>query len=155
MDKTDLRILAALQNDGSLSVKEVSEKVGASEPTCWRRIKALEEAGVLKARVAIVDRAAVNLGLTGFILIKTANHTDGWLKDFAAGVARIPEVVEFHRMSGDVDYLLKIVAPDIAGYDAVYKKLIKTAALSDVSASFSMEVLKETTVLPLNYAQTR
>lgn len=151
MDEIDRRILEALQHDANLSVRDLAEKVRTSEPTCWRRIRALEKAGVIKARVAIVDPEAINLGLTGFILVRTEKHNEAWTKHFAEGVARIPEVVEFHRMTGDVDYLLKIVAPDIRGYDDVYKRLIKVADLSDVSASFSMETLKSTTVLPLTY----
>lgn len=153
MDEIDRKILNLLQKDAGMAIRDVAERAGTSEPTCWRRVKALEASGVLKSRVALVDQAKVNLGVTGFILIRTDNHNEDWTKDFAKGVARIPEVVEFHRMAGDVDYLLKIVVPDIQGYDAVYKRLIMVADLSDVSASFSMETLKSTTELPLQYAE--
>ena len=154
MDDIDRRILKALQEDASGSVAEVAERAGISQTPCWRRIKRLEEAGYIKKRVALLDAQKLNLGLTGYVLIRTANHSDEWVQKFAEGIRQIPEVVEFHRMTGDVDYLLKIVAPDIKGYDDIYKRLIRTAELSDVSASFSMEEMKQTTELPLDYTVT-
>lgn len=155
IDHTDTKILAALQADSSLSVARLAEISDTSEPTCYRRLKRLEQLGVIKSRVTLVDQALVNLSMTGFILVRTSNHNDKWLKKFSEGIQRIPEVLEFHRMTGDIDYLLKIVAPDLIGYDRIYKQLIKVAELSDVTASFSMECLKYTTQLPLHYAEKK
>ncbi len=148
LDDVDRRILAILQEDATVPIAELGDRVGLSATPCWRRVKRLEEAGVIARRVALVDRAALGLQVTVFVSVRTNQHTEAWLSAFAEGVRRIPEVVEFYRMSGDVDYLLKIVAPDIAGYDRVYKKLIKTAPLADVSSSFAMEEIKATTALP-------
>jgi Lrp/AsnC family transcriptional regulator len=148
LDQADRRILAILQEDATVPIAELGDRVGLSATPCWRRVKRLEEAGVIARRVALVDRAALGLQVTVFVSVRTNQHTEAWLSAFAEGVRRIPEVVEFYRMSGDVDYLLKIVAPDIAGYDRVYKKLIKTAPLADVSSSFAMEEIKATTALP-------
>lgn len=149
LDAHDRRILAALQRDGTLSVTALSEAVGLSATPCWKRVKRLEEAGVITGRVALVDREAVGLGVTVFVAIRTAAHEEGWLEEFAAGVRRIPEVVEFYRMSGEVDYLLKVICADIADYDRIYKQLIRVAKLHDVSSSFAMEQIKYTTEVPL------
>jgi Lrp/AsnC family transcriptional regulator len=146
------RILAVLQRDASLSVAEVAEQVHLSPAQCWRRIQRLEETGVIRRRVALLDAQRLNLGVTVFVSIKTARHDEAWFRRFNAVVCAIPEVVEFHRMSGEVDYLLKVVVPDIRRYDAVYKRLIAGTGLSDVSSSFAMEQLKQTTELPLDYA---
>lgn len=154
MDAIDLRILAALQRDASGSVSEVAERAGVSQTPAWKRIKRLEQAGVIRKRVVVLDADALNLKLIGYVQVRTSQHTDAWLKRFAAAIQKIPEVVECHRMAGDIDYLLKVVAPDMAGYDAIYKNLIRLAELSDVSASFSMEQIKHTTELPLSYALT-
>jgi Lrp/AsnC family transcriptional regulator len=154
MDAIDLRILAALQRDASGSVSEVADRAGVSQTPAWKRIKRLEQAGVIKKRVVVLDADALNLKLVGYVQVRTSQHTDAWLKRFAAAIQKIPEVVECHRMAGDIDYLLKVVAPDMAGYDAIYKNLIRLAELSDVSASFSMEQIKQTTELPLSYALT-
>ena len=148
-DAHDRRILAALQRDAALSVTALSEAVGLSPTPCWKRVKRLEEAGVITGRVALVDRDAVGLGVTVFVAIRTAAHEEGWLEEFAAGVRRIPEVVEFYRMSGEVDYLLKVICADIADYDRIYKQLIRVAKLHDVSSSFAMEQIKYTTEVPL------
>ena len=149
MDHVDLRILNTLQQDASGSIAEIAERAGTSQTPCWRRIKRMEEDGIIKKRVALLDQEKLNIGLTGFILIRTAEHDEEWLRAFAEGVKAMPEVLEFHRMTGEVDYLLRIVTIDLKGYDAIYKKLIKVAKLSDVSACFSMECIKETTELPL------
>jgi Lrp/AsnC family transcriptional regulator len=149
MDHVDLRILNTLQKDASGSIADIAERSGTSQTPCWRRIKRLEEEGVIKKRVALLDQEKLNIGLTGFILVRTAEHDDEWLESFAKGVQAMPEVLEFHRMTGEVDYLLRIVTSDLKGYDKIYKKLIKIAKLSDVSACFSMECLKVTTELPL------
>lgn len=152
LDSTDKRILELLQRDASLAVAEIAAQVHLSATPCWRRIARLEEQGYILRRVAILDPAKLNLGVTVFVSVKTSQHSEAWFNKFHRIVASIPEVVEFYRMSGDVDYLLRIVVPDIQRYDAVYKRLIKDTDLSDVSSSFAMEQLKLTTVLPLNYA---
>ncbi len=152
MDGIDVKILGLLQRDSTVAVAEIAERVGLSATPCWRRIQNLEKAGVIRKRVALLDGAALNVGVTVFVRLRTSQHSYAWLEDFAAKVAAIDEVVEFYRMSGEVDYLLKVVAPDIAGYDAVYKRLIAAVEFSDVSSSFAMEEIKYTTALPLTYA---
>ena len=151
MDEIDKRILACLQEDATLPVGEIAERVGLSSTPCWRRIRNLEESGVIQSRVALLNPEKLNLGVTVFVGVKTSQHSYDWLERFATAVAEIDEVVEFYRMSGDIDYMLRIVVPDIAGYDAVYKRLIQSADLSDVSSSFAMERIKFTTALPLDY----
>ncbi len=152
MDRLDRKILACLQEDASLSVAEIADRVGLSSTPCWRRIQNLEKAGVIRGRVALLDPALMNVGVTVFVGLKTNQHSFEWLEAFAKTVAEVEEVVEFYRMSGDIDYLLRIVVPDIAAYDAVYKRLTKLAGLSDVSSSFAMEQIKYTTALPIRYA---
>ncbi|MEM9683649.1 MAG: Lrp/AsnC family transcriptional regulator [Pseudomonadota bacterium] len=152
MDATDVKILALLQADATLSIAEVAERVNLSPTPCWRRIQTLESQGVLRGRVALLDADSINVGVTVFVRLRTQNHDAEWLETFADGVSKIDEVIEFHRLSGDIDYLLKIVVPDIGGYDAVYKRLIAVAEFSDVSANFVMETIKGTTALPLSYA---
>ena len=151
MDFIDKQILAHLQRDSSTPVAEIAESVGLSATPCWRRIKKLEDDGFIKGRVALAEPTALNLNLTAFVAVKTAHHSDQWLENFSAKISRVPEVIELHRMSGDIDYLMKVVCPDIASFDQVYKKLITIAEFSDIRSNFSMETLKETTVLPLNY----
>lgn len=151
MDSIDKAILALLQRDSDTPVADIAESVGLSPTPCWRRIKKLEERGVVRRRVALADMKAVGLNLTAFVAVKTAHHNESWLNDFAASIARIPEVVEVYRMSGDIDYLLKVVCPDMAEYDRIYKQLISLADFSDVRSTFSMEELKYTTELPLDY----
>ena len=155
MDETDLKILDLLQEDASLTVAQVAERIGLSATPCWRRIQKLDEEEVIRKRVALLDARKLNVGVTVFIAVKTNQHNAEWLQRFAAVVADIPEVVEFYRMSGEVDYLLRVVVPDIAGYDAVYKKLIARLELTDVSSSFAMEQIKFTTALPLQFAISR
>lgn len=151
MDQTDRRILAELQQDGSLSNAELAERVGLSTTPCWRRVRLLEEQGYIRGRVALLDRDRLNVGVTVFVAIKTSHHEADWLDRFANVVRDLPEVQEFHRMSGDIDYLMKVVVPDIAAYDRFYKRLIGKIDLSDVSSSFAMEEIKNTTELPLSY----
>jgi Lrp/AsnC family transcriptional regulator len=151
IDRTDRMLLERLQTDASLSLNALAEAVKLSPTPTWRRIQRLEAEGVIRKRVALIDPDAVNLPVTVFVSIKTSQHNAEWLKRFAKVVAAIPEVVEVYRMSGDIDYLLRVVVPDIAGYDAVYKKLIKDVELFDVSSSFAMERMKYTTALPLDY----
>ena len=152
MDEFDSKILNCLQRDASMPLAEIAEVVGLSSTPCWRRMQNMEKAGVLQGRVAILDPAKLNVGVTVFVAIKTAQHSQEWLERFARHVDLIEEVVEFYRMSGDVDYMLRVVVPDIAAYDAVYKRLIEVGGLSDVSSTFAMERIKYTTALPLNYA---
>ena len=153
MDKLDRKILELLQKDGGLTAAEVAERIGLSKAPCWRRIKHLEEAGVIKQTVALLNARHLNLGTTVFVTLKTANHSEAWFEKFVKAVRDIPEVVEIHRMSGDVDYLMRIVVPDIDAYDLVYKRLIAAVEFKDVSASFALETIKYTTALPLNYMQ--
>jgi len=150
MDRLDGKILDALQRDASLSIGDLANKVGLSTTPCWRRVQALEKSGLISGRVALVNPEAAGLKTTVFVALKTSRHDGEWLARFAEAVQGIPEVVEIYRMAGDVDYLLKVLVADIAGYDRVYKKLISRIELSDVSSSFAMEVIKRTTVVPLD-----
>ena len=154
LDRYDHRILQQLQNDDDIAAAELAEQIGLSTNACWRRIKRLEESGIIRRRVALLDEHALGLKLTVFVSVKTDQHNDQWLEKFARGIKDIPEVVEFYRMSGDIDYLLKIVAQDIDDYDRVYKKLISVAPMHDVSSSFAMERIKSSTALPLDHLTT-
>ncbi len=151
MDRIDRKILACLQEDAALPVAEVAERVGLSTTPCWRRIQNLEKEGVIRRRVALLDAAKLNCGVTVFVNLRTSQHNYDWLEKFSKAVERMEEVVEFYRMSGDIDYLLRIVVPDIASYDAVYKRLIQAADFAEVSSSFALEEIKYTTALPLKY----
>lgn len=153
LDKLDIKILDILQRDCTVSVAEIGKKVGLSTTPCWRRIQKMEELGVIRGRVALLDPEALNAPVTVFVFITTSQHSEGWLQQFHQAIERFPEVVEFYRMSGQVDYLLRVVVPDIAAYDAFYKKLIEAVDIADVSSSFAMEKIKFTTELPLNYAE--
>lgn len=152
MDNIDRRILQSLQEDAARPVEEVAARAGLSASPCWRRIQKLEAAGVIKGRVALLDAARMNVGVTVFVSIRTNQHNAEWAERFCRAVCGIPEVTEFYRMSGDTDYLLRVVVPSIAAYDAVYKRLIKVADLYDVSSNFAMEEIKYTTALPVDYA---
>ena len=132
-----------------MSIAEVARRVGLTTTPCWRRIQALEQDGVIVGRVALLNPDKVDLGVTVFVGLRTNQHNAQWLEEFAKAIAAIPEVMEFYRMSGEIDYLLRVVVPDIAGYDRVYKKLIAVADLHDVSSSFAMERIKFTTALPI------
>lgn len=154
MDRIDAQILRLLQEDASLGLNEIASAVNLSPTPCWRRIQKLRDEGVIRKQVVLCDPAKLNLGLTAFVTIRASQHNDAWTERFLNGVTTIPEIVEIYRMTGDVDYLLKVVVPDIAGYDSVYKRLIKVAELLDVSASFAMEVVRQTTALPLDHAAT-
>lgn len=152
LDWIDRRILACLQEDATMSIAAVAERAGISASPCWRRIRRLEAEGVIRRRVALLDPVKMQVGVTVFVSIRTSHHNMDWAERFCRAVNQIPEVLEFHRMSGNVDYLLRVVVPDIAAYDGVYKRLIKAADLLDVSSSFSMEQIKYTTALPTDYA---
>jgi Lrp/AsnC family transcriptional regulator len=153
MDKLDRKILELLQRDGSLTAAEVADRVGLSKAPCWRRIQKLQDSGVIRQTVALLDAAALNVGITVFVMVKSASHSADWFERFSKAVRDIPEIIEIHRMSGDVDYLLRIVVPDIGGYDVVYKRLIESLDFLDLSASFVLETIKATTALPLNYVR--
>jgi Lrp/AsnC family transcriptional regulator len=151
MDRTDRMILSILQEDATLPVAEIGRKVGLSTTPCWRRIQKMEEDGVIKRRVVVLDPEKINANVTVFVSIVTNQHNEDWLTRFARIISDFPEVVEFHRMSGNVDYLLKIVVPDIAAYDEFYKKLVGKIDITDVSSAFAMERIKDTPSLPLNF----
>lgn len=151
MDRLDRKILRLLQEDSTLAVADLAKKVGLSTTPCWRRIQKMEEDGVIKRRVAILDPEKVNTKVTVFVSIRTSSHSIEWLKRFSEVVTEFPEVVEFYRMSGDVDYLLRVVVPDIGAYDAFYKRLISKIEIRDVSSVFAMEQIKYSTQLPLDY----
>jgi Lrp/AsnC family transcriptional regulator len=153
MDKLDARILELLQENGELTAAEIADRIGLSKTPCWRRIQKLQQEGVIRARVALLDAHALNVGTTVFVTLKTGNHSEAWFQRFVRAVRNIPEVTEIHRMSGDVDYLIRIVVPDIDAYDAVYKRLIAAVEFQDVSASFALETIKSTTALPLCYVK--
>lgn len=148
MNNTDRRLLEYMQGDASLSVAQLAERVGISKSACWRRIQKLEEQGVIRNRVTLLDPAALGLPLTVFIAIRTNQHNERWAAQFQQVVDGIPGILEVYRLGGEVDYLVKAVVADLPGYDALYKQLIR-ADLFEVSASFVMEALKETTALPL------
>jgi Lrp/AsnC family transcriptional regulator len=149
IDSIDRAILAELQRDASRSIQEIARAVGLSQNPCWRRIKRLEASGVIERRVAILDPVKLGVGTTVFVSVRTSQHNEAWLERFASGVMEIPEVVELYRMSGEIDYLLKVLVADIAEYDRIYKELIQVAELNDVSSSFAMERIKCTTAIPL------
>jgi Lrp/AsnC family transcriptional regulator len=150
MDAKDRRILVELQIDSGQSIDELAAKVNLSRNACWRRVKALEDQGVIRARVALLDPQKLNLGLTAFIAIRTAQHDQAWLDRFSAAVRDLPEITAAYRTTGETDYMLRAAVPDIAGYDRL---LIAKVPLTDVSAFFVMEKVKETTALPLDFAE--
>lgn len=152
MDKLDRKILSLLQKDSTVPVAEIGRKVGLSTTPCWRRIQKMEEEGIISRRVAVLNPEKVNVAVNVFVAIRTSEHSQEWLEKFTKIIEIFPEVVEFYRMSGDVDYLLRVVVPDIGAYDAFYKRLISEIQLTDVSSSFAMEQIKYTTALPLDFA---
>src|ERR1700731_424200 len=149
MDAIDRKILAVLQEDASLSVADIGSRVGLSSTPCWKRIQRLEADGVILKRVALVDQERIGLGITVFVSVETGDHSQDWLDRFAKTVGAMPEGMEFYRMAGDVDYMLRVVVPDIAGYDTFYKKLIAAVPLKNVTSRFAMEKIKSTTALPI------
>ena len=149
MDEMDLRILRILQEDSSLSVSHVAQQVGLSASPCWKRINRMQKEGVIKRQSAILNAYRLGLGLIVFVSVKTGEHSTGWLAEFSKTVIAMPEVMEFHRMAGEVDYMLKVIVSDMEAFDEFYKRLIGTTALSDVTSRFSMETIKETTALPI------
>ncbi|MBB4304090.1 Lrp/AsnC family transcriptional regulator [Rhodobium orientis] len=155
IDRVDRKILSILQKDCTVPVAEIGRRVGLSTTPCWRRIQRMEEEGVIQGRVAVLDPKKVNAKVTVFVAITTDKHTEDWLSRFAELISEFPEVVEFYRMSGQVDYMLRVVVPDIEAYDAFYKRLIAKIDIADVSSSFAMEQIKYTTALPLSYIEDK
>jgi len=151
LDSFDRKILDCLQDNSDMPLSEVAARVGLSTTPCWRRIKRLQDDGVVRARVALLDRKAVNAGVTVFVAVRTAQYNAQWLTRFAKAVASFPEVMDCYRMSGEIDYLIRLALPDIEAYDAFYKRLIAKVELSDVTSMFAMEEIKSTTRLPLTY----
>ena len=149
MDAIDRKILAVLQKDASLSVAEIGNRVGLSSTPCWKRIQRLEAEGVITRRVAVLDQDKLGLGVTVFVSVETGDHSEQWLKTFAQVVGAMPEVMEFYRMAGDVDYMLRVVVADMASYDVFYKKLISAVPLKNVTSRFAMEKIKSVTALPV------
>lgn len=149
LDEFDRKLLTLLQQDATLSIAELAERIGLTTTPCWKRLKRLEEEGYVEKRVALLNRAKVGLPVTVFVSIRTSQHDEAWLADFAKATAAMPEIVELYRMSGEVDYLMKVVVPDIEGYDRFYKRLIRATKLSDVSSTFAMEQIKYSTEVPL------
>ena len=152
LDSRDRQILEVLQEDAMTPITAIAERVGLSTTPCWRRIQRLERDGVIRRRVALLDAASLNVPVSVFVAVRTNRHSAAWVAQFRRTLDAIPEIVEAYRMSGEIDYLLRVVVPDIAGYDLVYKQLIDKIEFADVTSSFSMEELKHTTALPLNYA---
>lgn len=151
LDAIDQKILRILQEDCDYPVAQIAEEVGLSKTPCWRRIRRLEELGVIKNRVVVVDHALANVPMTVFISVKVPRHDSGWLRSFRALVAELDEVVEAYRLTGQTDYILKIVVPDIARYDDVYRRMIDQLEFSDINSSIAMEELKFTTAVPTKY----
>ncbi|HEY0329702.1 MAG TPA: Lrp/AsnC family transcriptional regulator [Rhodopseudomonas sp.] len=149
IDAIDRKILTVLQQDASLSVAEIGDRVGLSSTPCWKRIQRLESDGIIMRRVALVDQNKIGLGLSVFVSIESGDHSDAWLKKFAEAVSAMPEVIEFYRMAGDVDYMLRVVVADMRSYDVFYKKLISAVALKNVTSRFAMEKIKSVTALPV------
>lgn len=152
MDPTDKRILTILQEDASLSVAEVAERVNLSPTPCWRRLQKLEREGFIRRRVAILDKERLGLGITAFVAVRTNKHSAEWLSQFHRLVSSMPEVLDFVRVAGSIDYLIKVVVPDMQSYDAFYKRLIDKLEFYDISSMFQMEEIKSTTALPLTYS---
>jgi Lrp/AsnC family transcriptional regulator len=151
LDKFDQAILSILQTDCTRPIAEIADAIGLGSTACWRRVQKLEEQGIIRQRVALLDPKQLKVTVTVFAAIRTNQHNADWLERFHALMATLPEVVECYRMAGDTDYMLRMVVPDIAGYDAVYKRLIRLPGITDISSSFAMEQIKSTTELPLSY----
>ncbi|WP_089234332.1 Lrp/AsnC family transcriptional regulator [Tropicimonas sediminicola] len=149
IDQIDRAILRALQRDSSISQRELADTVGMSQNACWRRLKALNERGILKGSTARLDRRKLGLGLVVFVMLRTRHHSAQWLEDFRRHVQTIPEVVDFFRIGGDYDYLLKVVTESMDSYDAVYQRLISRVELDSVTSYFAMEAIAEQRPLPL------
>lgn len=150
MDLIDRKIIAALQRDATLSIAQIADMVGLSQTPCWKRIQKLDQSGVIRSRVAIIDPGAIGLGLTVFVSVTTDDHSPSWRERFAATVGGMPEVMDLYRMAGEVDYMLRVVVADMATYDAFYKRLTTAIPLKTVTSRFAMEAVKSTTAYPIN-----
>ncbi|MAM12788.1 MAG: ArsR family transcriptional regulator [Rhizobiaceae bacterium] len=151
MDQRDRKIVELLQQNADMPVTDIADAVGLSASACWRRIKNLEETGLIARKVAIVDRRKANVGMTVFVAVRTSRHSMDWLESFRRAISDIPEIVEAYRLTGEMDYLLRLVVPDVEVYDTVYKQLIARLDFTDVSSFIGMEELKYTTAVPMNY----
>ncbi|MEZ2143421.1 Lrp/AsnC family transcriptional regulator [Bradyrhizobium sp. DN5] len=149
LDVIDRKILTVLQENASLSVAEIGERVGLSSTPCWKRIQRLEADGVILKRVALVEQNKVGLGISVFVSVESSDHSEAWLRAFSETVSAMPEVMEFYRMAGDIDYMLRVVVTDMQAYDAFYKQLISAVPLKNVSSRFAMEKIKSITALPV------
>jgi Lrp/AsnC family transcriptional regulator len=149
IDAIDRKILRVLQEDASLSVAEIGERVGLSSTPCWKRVQRMENEGIITGKVALVDQNKIGLGLSVFVSVESNDHSDAWLKKFAQAVSVMPEVIEFYRMAGDVDYMLRVVVADMRSYDIFYRKLIGSVARKNVTSRFAMEKIKSVTALPV------
>jgi len=152
LDAIDKELLRLLQEDAEIPMAKLAEAVHLSPTPCWRRVQRLKDDGIITKQVSLLDPRKLNLGVTVFVSVRTNQHSQAWFDKFHTAVKEMPEVVEFYRMSGDIDYLLRVVVPSIADYDTIYKRLIRASDLFDVSSSFAMEEIKLTTALPLAYA---
>jgi Lrp/AsnC family transcriptional regulator len=152
LNDIDKKILSVLQENADLPISELSKKVNLSATPCWARINKLYKQGFITKKVAVVDRLKLNLNVVAFVQVKTSNHNMEWARKFVKVISDMPEVIEFYRLSGSIDYLLKVLVPSIEKYDEFYKKLTDKVDLTDVSSSFSMEEIKQTSSLPLDYA---
>tara|TARA_B110000467_G_C18254715_1_gene442613 strand:- start:513 stop:977 length:465 start_codon:yes stop_codon:yes gene_type:complete len=149
LDAKDLQLIAILQRDVSIAVEELARQVGLTKTPCWRRLQKLEKSGIIKKKVALLDSKLLKLDVSVFVQVKTSKHDSDWLTHFSETVSAFPEVVDFYRMSGEYDYLLRVVVKDIASYDAFYQRFIQATSLTDVTSSFAMEEIKRSTELPL------
>jgi Lrp/AsnC family transcriptional regulator, cysteine-sensing transcriptional activator len=154
VDEIDRKILQSLQDDATVTTRELGEQVGLSSTACWRRVQQLEADGVIRRRVALLDRHQLNLGVLAYMFVSTRQHDAAWLERFRAAIDSIPEILEVYRLSGQTDYLLRLAMPDIATMDDVYLRLIDRVELSDVSTNFVMEEMKSSTALPLTHVVT-
>jgi Lrp/AsnC family transcriptional regulator len=153
VDEIDRDIVRLLQEDGALTARELGARVGLTPTPCWRRVRALEESGVIRRRVALVEPSHVNLGVSALVNIRTNDHSSAWIDSFRSAIDQFPEIVEAYRTSGDIDYTLKVMVPSISAYDAFYKRLVDAVDLYDVRTIFVMEEIKHTTALPLDYVE--
>jgi len=150
LNDIDLRLIAILQGDASIAIDELAKRVGLTKTPCWRRLQKLEKSGIIKGKVALLDAKLLDLSVSVFVQVKTSKHDNDWLTKFSTTVSAFPEVVDFYRMSGEYDYLLRVVVKDIASYDAFYQRFIQATSLTDVTSSFAMEEIKRSTELPLS-----
>jgi len=151
MDKIDKRIIDLLQHNAGMTAREIAEEVNLTPTPCWRRMQRLESDGVITSKVALINPQDVNLAVSALVQIRTNRHSADWMEQFTKALDKFPEIIEAYRTSGEVDYMLRVVVPDMEAYDIFYKRLIEEVDLYDVSTNFVMEEMKKTTALPLNY----